>query len=209
MKYLTLIALTGLLTVRCSSDSRESILSGEQQTEGEKQEQFDYARFVDTAKGNSLLSQRYFDVLDLVDVDYQRLLIPTTCGEIHILLVGDQGKEPVVLLHGLNASSAMWYPNLSELSQNHRLICIDLPGEPNLSKPRVKVSENEDILDAYKEVLDSLKLDQPHFIGASRGGWMAINFALKYPNRVKKPESFEPCSDLFLDDTFAGYDCQY
>ena len=38
----------------------------------------------------------------------------------------------------------------------------------------------------YTEIIDSLKLDKFSVVGASRGGWLGVNLALKHPNRIEK-----------------------
>ena len=44
-------------------------------------------------------------------VDYEELYITTSHGIAHVVVSGIRKATSVVLLHGMNASSTMWYPN--------------------------------------------------------------------------------------------------
>ena len=90
-----------------------------------------------------------------------------------MIVSGPKKGTPVVLLHGLNASSTMWYPNAKAINQKHRIYAIDIIVEPSKSYMTKDFDSIDEITSWYQEVLWALKLESFHIIGASRGGWFA------------------------------------
>ncbi|WP_299901961.1 alpha/beta hydrolase [uncultured Aquimarina sp.] len=129
--------------------------------------------------------EAYDKTLQLWDVPYEELYITTTYGIAHIIVSGPKNAEAVVLLHGMNASSTMWYPNIESLSKNHQVFAIDFILEPGKSYLYNEIEDVEKVTDWYEEVLFVLELDSYHLIGASRGGWFAVTMALKNQNKIK------------------------
>lgn len=142
------------------------------------------------------LHKRYFDAYDkalaLWNIDYDELYIPTTYGTAHIVVSGPKNGEPLILLHGMNASSTMWYPNVKALTSDYRIFAIDLIIEPGKSFKMAKFDELEDITAWYEEIFDKLKIESYHLIGASRGGWIAVQLALHNQEKVKSMVLLSP-----------------
>lgn len=135
-------------------------------------------------------SQRaYFEAYDKVlekwGTDYDELYITTSHGIAHVIVSGPKKAPAVVLLHGLNASSSMWYPNAKALSKNYRIFAIDLIVESGKSYKTADFNSIDELTTWYQEVLWALKLKSFHIIGASRGGWFAVDLALKKENDIK------------------------
>jgi pimeloyl-ACP methyl ester carboxylesterase len=134
---------------------------------------------------NKAYFEAYNATLELWNVPYEELYIPTTNGIAHVIISGPKNGEAVVLLHGMNASSTMWYPNIEALSKNHRVFAIDFILEPGKSYLSNDIESVEKVTAWYKEVLFALKLDSFHLIGASRGGWLAVTLALQDQEKIK------------------------
>lgn len=134
---------------------------------------------------NKTYYNAYDETLKLWNTSFEELYIPTTNGIAHVIVSGPKNAEPVVLLHGMNASSTMWYPNIEALSKNHRIFAIDFILEPGKSYLYNDIESVEKVTSWYQEVLFVLELDSFHLIGASRGGWLAVNFALNNQKRIK------------------------
>src|SRR3989441_11792406 len=92
----------------------------------------------------------------------------------------------LVLLHGwIGTSSWMFRHILPELGARYHTVAPDLPGfgrsQTLLDKPSI---------DGYQEFVrklaDELGIDRFHLVGVSVGGTVALNFAHRYPERVKK-----------------------
>lgn len=125
----------------------------------------------------------YFEAYDKVmehwGVDYDELYINTSKGVAHVIMSGPVDGSPVVLLHGMSASSTMWYFNAKALAKEHRLFAVDLIIEPGKSYKTSDIKNIKKISAWYGEVFEQLKLDSFHLIGTSRGGWLAMDIALK------------------------------
>lgn len=142
--------------------------------------------YITNASGlDSAYFKAYDETLKLWKVSYDELYIPTTNGMAHVIVSGPKNAEPLVLLHGMNASSTMWYPNIESLSKNHRVFAIDFILEPGKSYLDKDIESIEKVTDWYEEVLFALELDSFHLMGASRGGWLAVNFALNNQEKIK------------------------
>ncbi|MBU2940207.1 alpha/beta hydrolase [Lacinutrix sp. C3R15] len=150
--------------------------------------------------------EAYDETLKLWNVTYEALYIPTTHGIAHVLVSGPADAAPVVLLHGMDASSTMWYPNIEALSKNHRVFAIDFLLEAGKSHVYDKMDNKEEVTKWYQEVLFALQLENYHLIGASRGGWLAVNLALNNQKSIKSmvllspAQTFtwiKPSTDLF------------
>ncbi|HLV14807.1 MAG TPA: alpha/beta hydrolase [Xanthomarina sp.] len=138
----------------------------------------------------------YFDAYDATlavwDVSLKELYIPTTYGIAHVIVSGPSSGEPLVLLHGMNASSTMWYPNIKALSKKYQVFAIDFILEPGKSKKTREFESVEEISAWYQEIISKLELKSYHLIGASRGGWLAVNFALQNQENIKSMVLLSP-----------------
>jgi pimeloyl-ACP methyl ester carboxylesterase len=112
--------------------------------------------------------------------------IQTQFGNAHVLVCGKPGNPPLVLLHGMNASSTMWYPNMKALTKNYRVYAIDFLLEPGKSTCNKGYLSKEQITDWYDEIFLKLGLNSFYLLGYSRGGWLAMAITLNKPEKVKK-----------------------
>lgn len=149
-----------------------------------------YEKAPEYVRNLSHTDKQYFEAydkaLELWDVEYKELYIPTQYGTAHVIVSGLGNSESLVLLHGMNASSTMWYPNIKALSQDFQVFAIDFLLEPGKSHIDVDVTEINQISAWYYEVIDKLKLKEFSIIGASKGGWLAVNLALYKQDKIKK-----------------------
>lgn len=126
--------------------------------------------------------------------------VPTTFGLAHVIISGPKEGEPIVLFHGTDASSTMWYPNIKALSKNHRVYAIDYPVEAGKSLMNLPDLNNKQMVQFYNEIFDWYKLQNINFVAASRGGWIATYLALQPDNRVKKLLLLSPAQTFgFVD----------
>jgi pimeloyl-ACP methyl ester carboxylesterase len=128
----------------------------------------------------------YDETLSLFPVEFETSFIATEFGETHVITCGDKNAPPLILLHGMNVSSTMWYPNIASLSNNHRVHAADIISDSNKSVPSKRISKKVEYMKWLDEVLDKLEINNASFAGHSFGGWMSMNYALHAPQRVKK-----------------------
>jgi pimeloyl-ACP methyl ester carboxylesterase len=89
---------------------------------------------------------------------------------------------PLVYLHtGIGETS--WLPFHQALSRHFDLIAPAHPGFA-LSANDDELERIDDLVFHYLDFLDHLRLDRVHLVGASIGGWIAAELALRYPGRV-------------------------
>ncbi|MBZ0327651.1 MAG: alpha/beta hydrolase [Altibacter sp.] len=87
------------------------------------------------------------------------------------------GQGPVmVLLHGFLESSEMWKELIPEISQNYKVVAIDLPGHGK-SGILSETHSMEQMAHAVRFVLQHLKISEAIFVGHSMGGYVALAYA--------------------------------
>ena len=83
---------------------------------------------------------------------------------------------PLVLIHGLGATRAIWRPQLEILTRERDVIAVDMPGfgdSPVLSGPATPWALGA----AISGLCEELGVDRPHLAGNSLGAWVALEMA--------------------------------
>ena len=102
---------------------------------------------------------------------------------VSVLTMGE-GRD-VLLLHGLGATKASFYDTSAALSRDgYRVHALDLPGFGSSSKPATGPYTARWFADTVVEVMDELGIDRAHFVGNSMGGRVALEVAMREPERV-------------------------
>lgn len=129
----------------------------------------------------------YNNSLKLWPVAYEEKYVPTSFGTAHIIVSGPASAEPLVLLHGMDATSTMWYPNVKDFTKNYRIYAIDYIMEPGKSALNEnKNLSHDEIVTYYNEIFNGLSLKKFNLLGTSRGGWIATLYTLKHQENIKK-----------------------
>lgn len=103
---------------------------------------------------------------------------PVQDGELYYEAVGE--GHPLVLLHAGIADCRMWNDSFSALARHYRVIRYDARGFGRSRTQDVSFSDRQDLSD----LLDHLGVERAFVLGASRGGQIALDFALEHPGRV-------------------------
>ena len=98
--------------------------------------------------------------------------------------ISGNGKEDLVLLHGLMEDSTIWEDMEPRLNERFRLIKIDLPGHGK-SEMSSEVHTMELMAQKVNRVLENFKIDKFHLLGHSMGGYTALAFAEKFSEKLK------------------------
>jgi pimeloyl-ACP methyl ester carboxylesterase len=109
---------------------------------------------------------------------------------------------PVVLLSGAGFNASMWHPHVEALAKNHPVYGVDMPGDPNPSIPRALMAPPESCAAWLDDLLSQLSDRPAHLVGASYGGWVAINQALRAPAGVASITLLDPAGLTKLDARF-------
>ncbi|NIK79171.1 pimeloyl-ACP methyl ester carboxylesterase [Paenibacillus castaneae] len=141
-------------------------------------------------------------------IPYETRYVETSYGDTHIIICGDSQLPPLLLIHGMTATSHMWSVNISELSRSFYVHCIDVPGDFGKSTVQQPLSNKESAARWLSELADGLQFDTFHLMGHSMGGFLSLNFALVHPSRVRSlillapAGSFAPLHWMFFLKVF-------
>src|SRR5579875_941817 len=95
-----------------------------------------------------------------------------------------KGSGPAtVFLHGAG-STRMWLPFYERMSRHVDFIAPEHPGFGDTPFPDW-LEGFDDLVLHYRGLLDAFGLDQVHLVGFSLGGWIAAEFAIFYPERLR------------------------
>ena len=68
--------------------------------------------------------------------DRKSALITTSIGRTQVHQCGPEDAPPIILLHGMGATSAMWHPCVAALQREHRIVALDTIGDVGRSLPK-------------------------------------------------------------------------
>lgn len=93
---------------------------------------------------------------------------------------------PLVLLHGIGGSLEAWYRNIPALSAGHEVIALELPGCGRTTAPPVYPKDTLGMFAQFAaDELDQIGVQRAVWVGSSLGGAVAIEYALRFPQRVE------------------------
>ncbi|HEX6339525.1 alpha/beta hydrolase [Umezawaea sp.] len=118
--------------------------------------------------------------------------VPTSFGTTRVYRYGPSEGAPIVLLHGLNSTSAPWKPFLGAFTGAGPVYAVDSLGEAGGSVQTVPFRSAADRARALDEVLAGLGLSGVHVVGASEGGWLGTRLVVHAPDRVATLSLLEP-----------------
>jgi pimeloyl-ACP methyl ester carboxylesterase len=131
-------------------------------------------------------------------------------GKPTVIRNGGEGA-PFVYLHSALGETTLWFPFYEAWAKQFRVL---VPTHPGFGKSGgfEQIDSVEDMAFHYVELLDALGLEEVNLGGVSLGGWIAAEFAVRWPERVRRlwiadaPGLWvdeEPLPDLFrlLQDT--------
>lgn len=111
--------------------------------------------------------------------------VQVEAGE-HTLSTYVVGEGPaVVLLHGLGGTKVSLLPLLPALADRYRVVVPDLPGHGESSKPVRTDYTPRFYARVVRRMMDTLRLERAVVIGNSLGGRVALELAVRSPDRVR------------------------
>lgn len=105
------------------------------------------------------------------------------------LFYEERGSGPaVILIHGGMLDHRMWDPQVEALARGHRVIRFDVAscGQSPVPEKPWKAWEHVDLLMA------ALNVESASLVGLSLGGWMAVDFAIARPGKVRSLVLIDP-----------------
>jgi pimeloyl-ACP methyl ester carboxylesterase len=122
-----------------------------------------------------------------------RVLLSRSGGQPETITVADRPTvmmhagegTPFVYLHSTMGESFMWFPFYQTWAKQFRVLVPTHPGFGQ-SAGFDQIDTIEDMAFHYVELFDALGLDEVILGGVSLGGWIAAEFAVRWPERVKR-----------------------
>lgn len=90
----------------------------------------------------------------------------------------------VLLVHGLGGAKSSFFDIAGTLAERYRVHALDLPGFGESSKPLLASYSAGYFADTVRETMDALGIQSAHVVGNSMGGRVAVELALREPQRV-------------------------
>jgi pimeloyl-ACP methyl ester carboxylesterase len=102
--------------------------------------------------------------------------------------------RPLLLLHGLVGSAKNWRRNINFLSRDSAVYAVDLFNMGRSDRIHGLDAGLEATADRLAAYMDAVALDQADIAAHSHGGSVAMMFAARYPDRVRRLILFAPAN---------------
>lgn len=139
-----------------------------------------------TESGGREIQQWYLEILARWPVANEHVRVPTREGETFVVACGPPDAPPLLLLHGSGTNTAMWMGDVAAWAEHFRVYAVDMIGEPGLSAPSRPPLDSDAYALWLDDVLRELGVTRVSIVGASLGGWLALDYATRRPNRVAR-----------------------
>jgi len=134
----------------------------------------------------------YDAVLAQWPVEYATLDLESRFGTTRVLAAGPEDAEPLLLLHGGGATSAVWFADVRALARERRVYAVDLICDSGRSVPRPGVVRTRsDVTAWFSTVLDGLGVERADVAAHSYGAWVALVSAVD-SGRVRRLALIDP-----------------
>lgn len=92
--------------------------------------------------------------------------------------------SPLIILHGLFGSSDNWFSLSKIFAETYKVYVIDQRNHGQ--SPHDPVHDYNALTDDLNEFIEDHKIEKPIIIGHSMGGKTAMNFAIRFPEKLSK-----------------------
>jgi len=92
--------------------------------------------------------------------------------------------SPLIILHGLFGSSDNWFSLSKIFAEKYKVYVIDQRNHGQ--SPHDPVHDYNALTDDLNEFIEDHKIEKPIIIGHSMGGKTAMNFAIRFPEKLSK-----------------------
>ena len=98
-------------------------------------------------------------------------------------------KKILIMIHGYQASSFIFYRIVPLISKDFIVICPDLIGFGFSCRPKIQFTDTEQCIGVFVDCIEKLRqalnIEKFYICGHSLGGYFSLNYALKYPQYVE------------------------
>ena len=139
------------------------------------------------------------EILDLYDAQLSRIACPytdiyvdTSFGKTHLIETGDLQKDPLLVFHGGNATTAYNLLACDFLFRDFHIYAVDIIGHPGKSAETSLPASGYDYGLWAGEVIDALGFDSIRLFGGSFGGGIIAKTMCAVPDKVEKAVLYIP-----------------
>lgn len=104
--------------------------------------------------------------------------------ETHLFESGSTSAPTLLYLHGMSLGN-LWLDYHQALAQKFHVFAPDIPGFGLTIRPDWMRDMSDYVL-YLRDLVEALGLEKPLVVGHSLGGWMAVELAVWYPEKVGK-----------------------
>ncbi len=137
-----------------------------------------------TEAGREAVYARYRQFLARWPVANEQIRLPTREGETFVVASGSADAPVVVALHGAQSNALTWMADVAVWARRFRVYAVDVIGDVGLSAPSRPPLEGEGYALWLDDVLNGLGVDRAALGGMSLGGFIALDYAIRRPERV-------------------------
>ncbi|SHF09080.1 alpha/beta fold hydrolase [Streptoalloteichus hindustanus] len=155
---------------------------------------------------NAQVEQRFLVAYDRAmaawPVERYSFDVDTAFGRSHVHRCGRASGTPVVLLSTQVVSPAVWAKNVAVFAERRPVFAVEILGGAGRGVQTAPIRGAEDTARWLDEVLARTGLGRVHLVGTTYGGWVALNHALRRPDRVASLSLLNPVHLLRLRRSF-------
>ncbi|HEY3177970.1 MAG TPA: alpha/beta hydrolase [Casimicrobiaceae bacterium] len=104
-------------------------------------------------------------------------------GDVDLYYECHGDGAPLLLITGLASDSQSWQPVIADLASRYRVIVVDNRGAGRTT-PQDAPTSIRTMTDDCVALIEHLRLPSVHVLGHSMGGFVAQDFAIRYPDNV-------------------------
>ena len=147
-------------------------------------------KFVYPLDNNSL----YYENIPILFQEQNLYLHTLVCGLKELKENLNTKKKVIIMLHGFQGNSLNFYKIIPYIYEKYICICPDIIGMGISSRVDIEFTSNEQCINFFVESLEAFRVSLENnynlknkFIlcGHSLGGYFAVNYAIKYPEKIE------------------------
>ena len=143
-------------------------------------------------KGKKEILDLYDAQLSRIGIPYNDIYVDTSFGKTHLIETGNLLKEPLLVFHGGNATTAYNLLACDFLFEDFHIYAADIIGHPGKSSENSLPASGYDYGLWAGEVIDALGFDSIRLFGGSFGGGIIAKTMCAVPDKVNKAVLYIP-----------------
>eukprot|EP01117_Protostelium_nocturnum_P009962 TRINITY_DN354_c0_g1_i1.p1 TRINITY_DN354_c0_g1~~TRINITY_DN354_c0_g1_i1.p1 ORF type:complete len:385 (-),score=146.94 TRINITY_DN354_c0_g1_i1:128-1282(-) len=133
------------------------------------------------------------EMLQSAEIPFEQSLVkievPNSDKSVFVNTLKAGQGPPILFLHGFAAGIGLWAGNLKEISKNNTIYAIDLVGFGRSTRYPFNGKSKEEAEDYFLDMIENWRNSSGidgkfNLLGHSFGGYLAGNYALRYPQNI-------------------------